>query len=324
MSLSGALFLTPVLTCATVLPLYGQTGVVRVLFEFKTDPSAPYSITEFAPGEFVGATNNFTPNGNVVYRIDSAGHYKTIATLTGTNDIPYVGLMEDGKLFGIWFDGRNTQRYFHLPRDGGAFQMLPSLNGAGISSQWPFGVWGQDGAFYAPFHSFIGRLGMSGKIDTLYSFKANEGVPNPYSNFAMTADGTFYGENQSTGGTYFVYKLSPGGTLTKLADIPNTGGPWAPLVALDDGTVYGAESGGGTYKTGAIYKITPAGRFSIAAEFPRSGLSYPSTLFVAADGNLYGSTNSAPSIIFRMNSNSGKVSQVSSTGTAPRRAGSWS
>jgi uncharacterized repeat protein (TIGR03803 family) len=296
MSLSGALLLIWVAT--------------RVLFEFQSSPSAPYSITEFAPGQFIGATNNFTSSGNVVYQIDSAGNYKTIATLAGTNDIAYVGLMENRKLFGIWFDNRNTSQYFHLPRGGGAWEMLPNLSGMGIISQWPFGVWGPGGFFYAPFHSFIGRLDMSGNLETLYSFKAHEGAPNPYSNFAMTPDGTLYGENQSTNGTYFVYKLSPRGTLTKLADIPNTGGPWSPLVALDDGAVYGAESGGGSYKTGAIYKITPAGQFSIAAEFPASGLSHPSTLMVGADGNLYGSTSASPSAIFRVNTRSGKLDQV--------------
>jgi uncharacterized repeat protein (TIGR03803 family) len=285
---------------------------VRVLFEFPGTPSAPYSIAEFAPGKFVGATNNFTPHGNVVFQIDTAGHYKKIATLEGTNDIPYVGLMDNGKLLGMWFDGRNNTRYFELPRDGGAFQMLPKSDGQGILSQWPFGVWGPGGAFYAPFNSFIGRVDRAGEIEPVYRFQAYDGVPNPFSNFAMTADGTFYGENQLTG-SYFVYKLPPGGKLTKLAAIPNTGGPLSPLVVTDDGTVYGAEAGGGTHKTGAIYKISPEGRFSTIAEFPLGGLSHPSTLFPAADGNLYGSTNMTPSAIFRVNTRSGKLEQIATS-----------
>jgi uncharacterized repeat protein (TIGR03803 family) len=308
MSLKGAL-----LPWVLSVPLYSQTGAVRVLVEFQATPSAPYSIAEFAPGKFVGATNNFTPGGNVVYQIDSEGHYKTIATLTGTNDIPYIGLMADGKLLGIWFDGRNKQHYFHLPLDGGDFEMLQKPDGLSIVSQWPFGVFGPGGGFYAPFRSFIGRMDITGNVKPVYRFQAGDGVPNPFSSFAMAQDGTFYGENQLAAGSHFVYKVSPAGTLTKLAEIPNTGGPWAPLVATDDGTVYGAEAGGGTNKTGAIYKLTPAGQFSIAAVFPGAGLSQPATLLVAGDGNLYGSTNSTPSAIFRMDTKSGKLEQVASS-----------
>jgi len=301
-----------ILALAAVLPALNQTHPVKVLFEFHDNPSAPYSLAELAPGQFVGATDNFTSAGNVVFQIDIEGHYKTIATLAGTNAIPYVAPIENGKLFGMWFDGGNRPRYFHLPRAGGAIQELTEAAGIGVASQWPFGAWERDGV-YAPFPSFIGRIGMPGKVEPIFTFTAQDGVPNPFSSFAMTPDGTFYGENRLGSGAYLVYRVTRAGRLTRLAELLNTGGPWAPLVVLDDGTVYGAEAAGGSDHKGSIYKIDPSGQFSVVAEFPSKGMSNPSTLFVAADGNLYGSTNTMPSYIFVLETKTGKLAQVASS-----------
>ena len=74
------------------------------------------------------------------------------------------------------------------------------------------------------------------------------------------------------------------------------------LVAAPDGTVYGALRNGGPNKTGSIYKISPAtGRFTTLATFPKTGMTFPGTLLLADDGNLYGSTTSLPSYLFRLN-----------------------
>jgi len=81
-----------------------------------------------------------------------------------------------------------------------------------------------------------------------------------------------------------------------------TGNGNAGLVAAPDGTLYGELGNGGTNHTGTIYKVSPStGQYTTLATFPKTGMTYPATLLLADDGNLYGSTSSLPSYFFRLN-----------------------
>ncbi len=84
-----------------------------------------------------------------------------------------------------------------------------------------------------------------------------------------------------------------------------------------DGTLYGATFGGGSNYAGQIFKIPPGGPLSILATFPANGGMFgPTSLFMADDGNLYGTTLSAISYFFRVVLPSGKLEKLYADGGA--------
>ncbi len=127
----------------------------------------------------------------------------------------------------------------------------------------------------------------------------------PYNALAQDSNGDFYGTTWGVGGPAdggTVFKITPDGTLTTLhsfcVDYPacNDGSNPLALVLGKDGNFYGTTfSGGNGQFQGAIFKITPAGKFTTIYSFcsevgctdgsgPRSGLT------LGSDGNFYGTT----------------------------------
>lgn len=98
---------------------------------------------------------------------------------------------------------------------------------------------------------------------------------------------TQYGGASSLGGAF---KLTTGGTLTKVADFTSLefdvmGG----LILGTDGNYYSSDTSGGTQGFGSIFKVSSAGTVSTIYNFRGSSDgSNPSQLIQAADGNLYG------------------------------------
>ena len=87
-------------------------------------------------------------------------------------------------------------------------------------------------------------------------------------NLLLSTDGNFYGVTSSggTNGSGTVFKITPTGVLTVLKnfDYYVTGGePRGSLVRATDGNFYGITYGGGSSGGGTIFKITPAGVFTV-------------------------------------------------------------
>ena len=86
------------------------------------------------------------------------------------------------------------------------------------------------------------------------------------------------------------FKVTPSGTLTKLADF-NTG-PSGGLTLGTDGNFYGTTNSGGTSQNaGTIFKITPTGHVTTLWNFTGTGADegvpfFP--VFQGQDGNFYG------------------------------------
>ena len=113
--------------------------------------------------------------------------------------------------------------------------------------------------------------------------------------------GSFYGINtlpNNGSSTAWVHCLSPQERFTKLAELPLFAMlPAPPLVLAPNGTLYGAVYGGGANQAGQIYKIPPGGPLTILATFPGgNGMQTPASLFMANDGNLYGTTHTPSSL----------------------------
>jgi uncharacterized repeat protein (TIGR03803 family) len=127
-----------------------------------------------------------------------------------------------------------------------------------------------------------------GALTPIHDFNFTDGA-GPTAGLNLGFDGNFYGATYQGGansaGT--VFRVTPGGTVTVLHSFANgTDGafPRTPPTQAPDGNLYGA-TGNGTATV--LYKITPAGVFSVVTSLPSKTYS---PLIVAKDGNLYGMT----------------------------------
>ena len=121
-------------------------------------------------------------------------------------------------------------------------------------------------------------------------------------------DGNFYGVTAAGGGNPClstpdfcgtVFKLGHDGTETLLhafAGAPSDGStPEGALLLASDGNFYGTTSSGGTFDKGTVFRISPAGDYSLLYSFgatPDDGVTPMGNLIQASDGNLYGTTAS--------------------------------
>jgi uncharacterized repeat protein (TIGR03803 family) len=168
-----------------------------------------------------------------------------------------------------------------------------------------------------------------------------------YDELVQGADGNFYGTTTLGGsgacrgpfgvqGCGTVFQLTPSGTQTVLYNFTydsqtntavNGVYPCAGLVQGKDGNFYGTTAGGGnagavcngTLGCGVIFKITPAGKFTVLHTFngafatPPEGGTPVGRLILAKDGNFYGTTYSG-GLTFDKVANQGTIFEVSPGG----------
>jgi len=205
---------------------------------------------------------------------------------------------------------------------------LNGTNGAGPNAPL---VQGTDGNFYGTttggglYNSgTIFKVTPGGSLTTLHSFCAPStqgGCPDgyPYDGAWVTLanDGNFYGTTVEGGapatncngfnvitGCGTIFRITPAGQLTTLYTFCSQPGcsdgflPGAALVQGTDGNLYGTTQGGGggaygTYGSGTIFKITPAGALTTLYRFCWPNCtdgSEPAGLAQESDGNFYGIT----------------------------------
>ena len=136
---------------------------------------------------------------------------------------------------------------------------------------------GQDGNLYGTLQTQLSGNGSvfgwsvpASTIAQIYGFTGPDGS-TPQSGLTLGLDGSFYGTTELGGtlGKGSVFKIGPTGVLTQLysfSDGTDGGYPWAPPVQGPDGSIYGVTNAG--TNQGRVYKITPAGVFSVIAVAP--------------------------------------------------------
>jgi len=207
-----------------------------------------------------------------------------VATATTARAQTYSALYEFGGKTG---DPANPQYsgIISQGRDGNLYSTAPAVPIGGLCS----------------FCGAVFKITPSGTL-TAYYFNdtAGSGYTAP-SGLTLGTDGNFYGTTHSGGnfnaGT--IFKITAGGTLTKLYDFgtckyPCVDGayPIAPPVQGSDGNFYGTTpyTTNGT-NDGMVYKITPAGKFTILYVFNGNSGAFPNApLIQGTDGNFYGTT----------------------------------
>ena len=200
---------------------------------------------------------------------------------------PYAGLLQgkDGNFYG-------TASYGGAYGAGAVFRITPAgaesviySFGAGgnLDAAVPYGGLVQDsnGNFYGTTSSggsynagAVFRITSSGVEKVLYSFSGalSGSTDGAYPNAGLisASDGNYYGTT-SLGGRYgsgTVFRITPSGAESVLYSFSGDGGtagstdgvyPYARLTLGSDGNFYGTTSAGGTYDTGAVFRVTAAG-----------------------------------------------------------------
>jgi uncharacterized repeat protein (TIGR03803 family) len=173
-------------------------------------------------------------------------------------------------------------------------------------------IQGTDGNFYGTaVYGGTSKIGVvykitpGGAITVLHNFAGypKDGA-SPQGVLVQGTDGNFYGTTYQGGANNYgtIFKITPAGVLTLLHSFApsstNLDGanPQTGLVLGSDGNFYGATVIGGYYNGGLLYKITPAGKFTILHSLcSTSGCTngfYPRTPFVQhTNGKFYGNVS---------------------------------
>jgi uncharacterized repeat protein (TIGR03803 family) len=138
----------------------------------------------------------------------------------------------------------------------------------------------------------VATVDLSGTVKPFYQFPSTEtpGLP------LYHADGNYYGLSNPHNSTAYFYRLSPSGSLTKIATLPffttRIEGGYGVLVQATDGNFYGIQSQGlgcaPANQHGAIFKLTPSGQYTVLHDFGPCEMA--SSLIVGSDGRLWGTT----------------------------------
>ena len=143
----------------------------------------------------------------------------------------------------------------------------------------------------------IFRITQAGTFTLLRSMATAEGSDLRSALVQNPADGLLYGTAHLGGanGKGSVFKISTAGAFTLLHSFTGgTGGgesPRAGVIRASDGNFYGTTEFGGSNNAGTVFRVTPAGTFTLLHSFVTTDGSDPrSALVQASDGNLWGTT----------------------------------
>jgi uncharacterized repeat protein (TIGR03803 family) len=280
-------------------------------------------------------SNNGAKNVGSVFNITTGGTPTTIysfCSLTSCTDGSYpfggVTLGFDGNLHGT------TQGGGGAGKAGTVFKITPTGT---LTTQHAFGnstddsapvyatLQGQDGNTYGvSVGQYTGQNGAFFKVSStgvftvLHDFTYTDGA---YPNLpTQGTDGNFYGTTVLGGSKALgvVYKMTTAGKVTVLHNFvgyPTDGTyPKGILVQGKDGNFYGTTYQGGSNNNGTVFKITPAGVFTLIHSFiyksPTFDGQHPlAGLALGTDGNFYGTTGAGGT------KNAGTLFKVTPAGT---------
>lgn len=262
---------------------------------------------------FLGLTSNGGLEGKgTAYSIKQDGSgFSVIKGFVDWGALPTSDLVRgnDGNFYGMAPDGGsfNHGTLFRITSTGN-ITILKNFN-LTVDGGYPKGslLLASDGNFYGLTSGgsinnggAIFKITPSGTYTIIRSLAINTDGGRPQGHLIQAPDGFLYGVN-SAGGTYgygTIFKIKPDGTsYTVLKSLVNTTGsqPYGSLVRASDGNFYGMTYLGGTANRGVIYRITPAGIYTVLRNFTgTTDGQYPfGDLIQAKDGFLYGMTGSA-------------------------------
>jgi uncharacterized repeat protein (TIGR03803 family) len=240
--------------------LYPLTGLAR-------DNKGNLYGTTYAGGSIVGGSGG----GGTAFKLTLSGTETVLYSFgsqLGDGLFPESGLVFDrqGNLYGSTL----FSTVFKLTPTG-TETVLYSFGQSGDGAS-PYGglVFDKQGNLYGTtsqggLYAFgtLFKLTPTGTETVLHSFQSVDGA-FPYGGLVFDKQGDLYGTTYLGGNGYgTVFKLSPAGTLTTLyrfgSQLGDGSWPTTGLVLDKNGNLYGATSGGGVYRGGTVFKLTPTG-----------------------------------------------------------------
>lgn len=244
-----------------------------------------------------------------------AAEFEVLASFVrpGEQSVSPLVRLSDGSLYGTTAGGGafGYGTVFKVTQSGEVTTLVSFRGGADGADPVAGLVEGGDGVLYGTTAgggaSGFGtgfRCTVAGEFASLVSFTGAAGpakgsVPG---GLVRLGDGFFYGVTESGGSTGHgtVFKMSETGVVTTLVEFTGTAGaalgegPVGPLVAAG-GVLFGVTRAGGASDLGTVFRMTPAGVWSLVAEFTgiagaRPGSQPSGGLRLHADGALYGTT----------------------------------
>jgi uncharacterized repeat protein (TIGR03803 family) len=272
-------------------PLYGYPGAVAATL-FQVDPSGAVTLFYTFPVSVL-----LGPIAPLVQGRDG--------NLYGTTRGTYMSTRTNfGSVFKITLDGQ--------------FTTLTAMgSGAGV---WPEGALLEtpDGSFYgtATGRVFfdagsVFRVTPAGSLSLVHAFDAAVDGARPAAGLVRGFDGNYYGTTSDFATHGSLFRMAPDGTTTLLHQFtgaPDGSKPSGTLIQGADGAFYGTTSGGGANRSGAIFRVTSTGEYSVIYSFAGGADgAYPNGgLVQLPDGRFYGTTSaggvSGTGVVFRLRS----------------------
>jgi len=296
--------------CASALCVAMATTSSAQLTRLNSFTGGQYAtsgLTQITGGDYVAGLGNpasigrFNPQGglNTLYTFASDGSQ-------GTSPNALVQA-SDGNLYGTClYGGANSDGTIYELSLRGQFTLLYTFQGS--DGRNPLGklIEGEDGALYgvteyggAADAGTVFRITRTGQFTSLFAFDGNAQGYNVNGGLILARDGNFYGTTFAGGsnpdGIGTVFKISPQGQFTSFYSFDGIDGylPNGPVIQRSDGNFYGTATFGGRFDFGVVYRLTPAGVYSVLAS-PNdndNGADPFGSLLEASDGNLYGITD---------------------------------
>jgi uncharacterized repeat protein (TIGR03803 family) len=248
-------------------------------------------------------------NEGLVFSVDLNGDFAIVAEFDSFTDPahgskPRGGLIQahDGQLYGTTeFSLEGPSTVFTVTTDG----QLSTLASLGDFSTGGV-VQGADGALYG-----VTETGGEFGAGSVYRLELGGGTPVTFASFdrsngdfpvarpTLTADGSLVGTTQFGGASDLgvVYKVTPEGVLSLVASFDGVNGanPADGLVVGGDGRLYGTANAGGDgavnpFGSGTVYRVDGDVLVPVHVFDGTTGSNPNSTMILAADGALYGTT----------------------------------
>ncbi|PSR54837.1 hypothetical protein AHMF7605_15665 [Adhaeribacter arboris] len=219
---------------------------------------------------------------------------------------PYGDLIKasDGNFYGMTSGGGFGFGTVFKMTAAGDLTVLHSFNGTSEGSR-PFGSLFQapDGNFYGMTYEggssgngTIFKITQTGTYTVLHDLDYTADGAHPYGSLIKGTDNNFYGMTGTGGANNYgtIFRITPTGTYTVLRHLNSSADgayPQGDLVLGGDGNFYGMTLTGGIYGYGTIFRITPAGTYTVRRHLDYStdgGYPNRNNLIKAADGNFYG------------------------------------
>jgi uncharacterized repeat protein (TIGR03803 family) len=263
----------------TIFKICGGATTVLKSFNKNSDGGIPMgSLLRAADGNLYGMTSEGGTNGGygTIFKITPAGVYTVLRHLNGSTDggSAFGSLTQatDGFLYGMTRSGGSGAggTIFKISTTG-TFTVLHnfvySTEGNGPEGSL---VQATDGNFYGMTsnNAKIFQITPAGTFTILRSLVSGTDGSYPYGSLVQAADGKLWGTTSSGGsfGYGTIFNITTTGTFKTMKHLnatPDGKTPKGDLLIAKDGNLYGMTSLGGSNNVGTIFKITPAGTYTV-------------------------------------------------------------